>query len=71
MKKNVLLYSHELKTGGAPAVLCEMGKILKKKYNVVVLSPSDGMMRQQFEQNGIEVIISGEITDLLRNVIIQ
>ena len=40
MKKNVLLYSHELKTGGAPAVLCEMGKILKKKYNVVVLSPS-------------------------------
>lgn len=71
MKKNVLLYSHELKTGGAPAVLCEMGKILKKKYNVVVLSPSDGMMRQQFEQNGMEVLISGEITDELRDVIAQ
>ena len=71
MKKNVLLFSHQLKVGGAPTVLCEMGKILKKKYNVVVLSPSDGAMRQQFEKNGMEVLISGEITDALRDVIVQ
>ena len=45
MKKNVLLFSHQMKVGGAPTVLCEMGKILSKKYNVVVLSPSHGAMR--------------------------
>ena len=71
MKKNVLLFSHQLKVGGAPAVLCEMGKILCKMYNVVVLSPADGVMRHEFEQNGMEVIISGEITDDLRQIIVQ
>ncbi|MDD5999621.1 MAG: glycosyltransferase family 4 protein [Lachnospiraceae bacterium] len=71
MKKNVLLYSHELKIGGAPSVLCQMGKVLETKYNVVVLSPSDGVMRQQFEQNGMEVIVSGEITDALRALIVE
>ena len=71
MKKNVLLFSHQLKVGGAPAVLCEMGKILCKMYNVVVLSPADGVMRREFEQNGMEVIISGEITDDLRQIIVQ
>ena len=27
MKKNVLLFSHQMKVGGAPTVLCEMGII--------------------------------------------
>ena len=71
MKKNVLLFSHQMKVGGAPTVLCEMGKILNKKYNVVVLSPSDGAMRTQFEEAGISVLISGEITDALRDMIVQ
>lgn len=71
MKKNVLLFSHQMKVGGAPTVLCEMGKILSKKYNVVVLSPSDGAMRTQFEEAGISVLISGEITDALRDMIVQ
>ena len=71
MKKNVLLFSHQMKVGGAPTVLCEMGKILNKKYNVVVLSPSDGAMRMQFEEAGISVLISGEITDALRDMIVQ
>ena len=71
MKKNVLLFSHQMKVGGAPTVLCEMGKILSKKYNVVVLSPSDGAMRTQFEKAGISVLISGEITDALRDMIVQ
>lgn len=57
--------------GGRATVLCEMGKILNKKYNVVVLSPSDGAMRTQFEEAGISVLISGEITDALRDMIVQ
>lgn len=69
--KNVLLISHELRTGGAPTVLCELGKLLKRKYNVVVLSLSDGVLRQQFEQNGIEVVISNEINDEFRDLIVH
>ena len=40
MKKNVLLFSHQLKVGGAPTVLCEMGKILKTPISTVAGSKS-------------------------------
>lgn len=70
-KKNVLLYSHELKLGGAPVVLGEMGKVLLKKYNVYIMSPTDGMMRQDFLDAGMSVIVCSDITEEEKNCIVN
>ncbi|MFQ8877698.1 MAG: hypothetical protein ACLR7N_03795 [Roseburia hominis] len=71
MKKNALLFSHQMKVGGAPDGIVRNGKDFEQKYNVVVLSLSDGAMRTQFEEAGISVLISGEITDALRDMIVR
>lgn len=56
--KDVLLISHELTRTGAPGVLYEAAKILKKNnFFPVVLSPVDGPLRQEFLDAGITVII--------------
>lgn len=57
-KKNILLFSHEMKRTGAPIVLLEMAKILKKKNNVIVLSLEDGDLVKEFIKLNIPVIVS-------------
>lgn len=60
-KKNVLLVSHLLNHTGAPILLLETAKmLLSSGYNVYVLSPVDGDLRNQFTAEGIPVFICVE-----------
>lgn len=56
--KNILLFSHEMKRTGAPIVLLEMAKLLKKKSNVIVFSLEDGDLVEDFIKLNIPVVIS-------------
>lgn len=51
-RSNIVLYTHALEMGGAPMVLCELGRILMKKYNVFVVSPEDGVLHEMFTEAG-------------------
>lgn len=54
----VLLVSHILNYTGAPILLLNIGKLLKAKgYNVIVLSPSDGILKDEMLKYGLEVIV--------------
>lgn len=57
-KKNILLISHELSLTGAPIVLHTLAKSLKKDgYQVVVISPYDGPLRERILGDDIPVIV--------------
>jgi glycosyltransferase involved in cell wall biosynthesis len=59
---NVLLLSHELSRTGAPLALLNLARILKKNnFNPVVLSPLDGPLERELEENGIKYIIEKRI----------
>lgn len=61
--RNVLLISHELSMTGAPVALQYMGRQLKEDGAfVVVLSPKDGPLREEFIKDGLTVIIDESIT---------
>lgn len=56
--KKILLISHELSRTGAPLVLLDAVKILKKNnFFPVILSPQDGPLKQKFIDTGAKVII--------------
>lgn len=58
VKSNVILVSHDLTLSGAPIMLYEICKILKKQgYFIVVFSPSDGPLRTMLLKIGVDVII--------------
>ncbi|RTL59632.1 MAG: glycosyltransferase [Sphingobacteriales bacterium] len=57
-KGNVLLISHDLSLSGAPLVLVDIAKVLLNSgYFPVVCSPSDGPLRETYEELGVTVII--------------
>lgn len=57
-KGDVLLVSHDLTRSGAPIMLLNVCKILlSKDYFVTVFSPTDGVMREQYQQLGVTVIV--------------
>ena len=68
--KKVFVLSHELSLTGAPVVLAHAVRILKESnWQVVVASPTDGMLREEFLREGIPVLILGDLdenTDWLR-----
>lgn len=57
-KKNILVFSHELSRTGAPVVLLDAVKeMMRNGYYVVVASPFDGPLRQEFVEAGAVVIV--------------
>ena len=62
--KRVLVISHELSLTGAPLVLVQAVEALKKmNYDVLVVSPVDGPLRETYLRNKIPVIIEPELFD--------
>ena len=60
--KRVLVMSHELSLTGAPLVLVQAVETLKKmNYDVLVVSPVDGPLRETYLKNDIPVIIEPEL----------
>lgn len=56
--ENILLVSHMLNYTGAPVLLLQVAKmLLEENYNVYVLSPEDGKLRDDFISIGVCVII--------------
>jgi len=57
-KKNLLLLSHNLDLGGAPFFLFNLAKgFLLKNFEVHLMSPQDGPLREKFEKIGVKVNI--------------
>lgn len=60
--KRVLVLSHELSFTGAPLVLVQAVESLKKmNYDVLVVSPIDGPLRETYLKNNVPVIIEPEL----------
>lgn len=60
--KKVLVISHELSLTGAPVVLAHAVRLLKQaNWQIVVVSPVDGSMREEFLREGIPVLIMGDM----------
>lgn len=56
--QSVLLVSHEMNLRGAPLMLLNLGKtLIRKGFNVTVMSALEGDLCNYFMQNDIEVII--------------
>lgn len=61
-QKRVLVFTHELSLTGAPLVLVQAVECLKKMdYDVLVVSPSDGPLRETYLGNNVPVIIEPEL----------
>lgn len=64
VNKRILVYTHELSLTGAPVVLIQAVKILKRaNYDILVLSPVDGPLKQQYLDENISVIIDPILYD--------
>lgn len=70
--RKLFVLSHELSLTGAPIVLAQAVRILKEAgWQIVVASPTDGMLRREFLREGIPVLILGNMdrsSDWLRCV---
>lgn len=56
--RTITLVSHELNRTGAPVVLEDLAKVLlENKFNVLILSPVDGPLREEYVAMGCTVII--------------
>lgn len=61
-KKKIFVISHELSLTGAPIVLVHAVHILQEYgYQLIVVSPKDGEIREEFLALGIPVIIMGNM----------
>lgn len=56
-KKNLLVVSHSLLTGGAPIVLCELVDSLKERYNVFFIAMNEGELDEAFISKGIDIFV--------------
>ncbi len=60
--KKVMVLTHELSLTGAPVVLVHAVRILKEEgWNVVVVSPADGVLKNEFVRENVPVIIRGDM----------
>lgn len=70
--RKLFILSHELSLTGAPIVLVQAVRILKEAgWQIVVASPEDGVLKEEFLQEGIPVLILGDMdssADWLRYV---
>ena len=58
LNKKIILISHDLSITGAPNCLLQVAKILRKNYyDVTLVSPYDGELREDFLAIGITVIV--------------
>lgn len=68
--KKLFVLSHELSLTGAPVVLSHAVRILKEaNWQIVVVSPTDGMLKEEFLKEGIPVLVLGDMdknTDWMR-----
>lgn len=61
-RKRVLVFSHELSLTGAPLVLVQAVKCLKDmNYDVLIVSPIDGPLRETYLDMEVPVIIEPEL----------
>jgi Glycosyltransferase len=61
-KGDILLVSHELSRTGAPVVIADAARELKRQgYFVIMASPKDGPLRQSLLEQGIAVIVDEEL----------
>lgn len=61
-KKKLYVLTHELSLTGAPIVLTHAVRILKEAgWQVLVVSPTDGVLREHFLRDGIPVLIQGDM----------
>ncbi len=62
-KLDLLFVSHDLSWSGAPLILLHMAKWCQEQgFFVVVMSPSDGPLREEFLQAGIPLLVDPLIT---------
>lgn len=60
--RKLFVLSHELSLTGAPIVLAQAVRILKEAgWQIVVASPEDGVLKEEFLQEGIPVLILGDM----------
>lgn len=59
--KNMLLVSHTLERGGAPLVLLELIPFFQQEYNIVFVSISDGDLREEYLQCGVDIYIGNSV----------
>lgn len=60
--KKLFVLSHELSLTGAPVVLAQAVRILKDAgWQIVVASPEDGVLKEEFLREGIPVLILGDL----------
>lgn len=57
-KENMLVVSHTLVRGGAPLVLLELLRMLKKQFNIIMISLTDGDLWEEFNSEEIEVYVA-------------
>ena len=60
--RKLFVLSHELSLTGAPIVLAQAVRILKEAgWQIVVASPEDGVLKEEFLREGIPVLILGDL----------
>jgi hypothetical protein len=60
---DLLFVSHDLSWSGAPLILLQVAKwCMERGFFVVVMSPADGPLRQEFADAGVPVIVDPLIT---------
>lgn len=63
LKKRIVLVTHELTNTGAPIVLKEFARILKKRgYGPIIISPCDGPLKDSIEKDGVPVLIEEDLS---------
>lgn len=61
--KNILVVTHELSLTGAPIVVLDAVKVLLQSgYRIVVASPFDGSLRQEYQKLGVPIIIDNKLS---------
>ena len=57
-EKSILVFSHQLSRTGAPIVLLDLVRIMKKEgYKVAVISFMDGSLKEEYKKEGIPVLV--------------
>lgn len=57
-EKSILVFSHQLSRTGAPIVLLDLVRIMKKEgYKVAVISFMDGSLKEEYKKEEIPVLV--------------
>ena len=62
-KKNIALFTHELKRSGAPTVLLNMSRVLVDiGYTVFLVADEEGELLEEFVESGVNVVFYPKLT---------